>query len=193
MRFLCLHGGGTNAKIFEIQVGGLKQKLESRGYQLAFVNEHRTELQDIFDGPFYDHYPRGLSSPGPYLTASFAHVYRITSKTGPFDAVIGFSQGAALASALLIHHHDKIAESESLFKVGVSICAGTPYETSGISKLNPKPGTASIHIPTAHIVGMQDPLFEDGIKLYRLCEPSKVFLYNHGSKHMVPFHETTRA
>ena len=53
--------------------------------------------------------------------------------------------------------------------------------------IKPRPDTYPIVIPTAHIVGKQDPIYELSMQLYGLCEPSKAELYDHGSKHMVPF------
>ena len=53
--------------------------------------------------------------------------------------------------------------------------------------ITPQPDTYTITIPTAHIVGKLDPLYPESMKLYGLCEPSKAALYDHGSKHMVPF------
>lgn len=100
---------------------------------------------------------------------------------------MGFSQGAALAAAMLVHHDKTNPATAPLFRAAVFICGGAPYESSGIEQLAPQPDTYAITIPTAHIVGKKDPLYPESMKLYTLCEPSKAALYDHGSKHMVPF------
>ncbi|GAT18779.1 DUF341 family oxidoreductase [Aspergillus luchuensis] len=167
MRFLCLHGAGTNAEIFEIQSGGISYDLAKYGHTFKYYNgcmeaevEPRTssphalhtkdkirKLKGLFNGPFYNHYPRDRA-PGEYLAPAMKHVYDIIEREGPFDAVMGFSQGAALACAMIVHHAK--THQEPLFKVA-------------------------------------DELYPSSIHLSRLCEPSKMSFHDHGSKHMVPF------
>ncbi|OQE25698.1 hypothetical protein PENFLA_c008G04638 [Penicillium flavigenum] len=191
MRFLCLHGGGTNGEIFEIQIGGLRQILEKSGHRFKFMNgkinaKVEEELEGIVDGPFYNHYTRG-TSPGSSVLEAFDHTKRFIAEEGPFDAVIGFSQGAALAASLLIHQKKTQPAEPPLFRAAVFICGAAPWESSGLEHISPQPDTYPIAIPTANIVGKADSLFSEGVKLFELCEPAKAAFYDHGSKHMVPF------
>ncbi|KAL4937236.1 hypothetical protein BDV06DRAFT_203330 [Aspergillus oleicola] len=200
MRFLCLHGGSTSGEIFEIQSGGLTQALEQAGHKFHFMNgrldsDCEPELKCIVPPPFYNHYPRDIS-PGSDLQNAIQYTQRIISREGPFDAVMGFSQGAALAYSLLEHDYTTRKQTETetgssgspLFKAAVFICAGMPYDLSGKESASlPSEGGYVVTIPTAHIVGKQDALFEQGRKLYGLCEPSQAELYDHGGKHMIPF------
>ncbi|KAL4904626.1 hypothetical protein BDW74DRAFT_178721 [Aspergillus multicolor] len=199
MRFLCLHGASTSGEIFEIQSGGLVQALESQGHSFHFVNgrlnaECEPELQGIVPPPFYSHYPRDVN-PGTDLAAAIQYTLRTMEREGPFDGVMGFSQGAALAYSLLENHvATKGPDAEPLFKVAVFICAGTPYalDGSGPVELESLRGVDGgreykVRIPTAHIVGKQDRLYEQGLKLFGLCEPGMAEVYDHGGKHMIPF------
>ncbi|KAL4958143.1 serine hydrolase FSH [Aspergillus filifer] len=193
MRFLCLHGGSTSGEIFEIQSGGLTQPLEAAGHKFHFINgrldsDCEPELKGIVPPPFYNHYPRDCA-PGPDLQAAITYTLRTIEREGPFDAVMGFSQGAALAYALLEHDYRTRKEgAKPLFKAAVFICAGMPYDPSGKESARlEKEGEHVVRIPTAHIVGKQDALFEQGKKLYGLCEPGSAELYDHGGKHMIPF------
>ncbi|KAL4917718.1 serine hydrolase FSH [Aspergillus aurantiobrunneus] len=195
MRFLCLHGGSTSGEIFEIQSGGLVQPLESRGHKFHFINgrlnsDCEPELKGIVPPPFYNHYPRDIA-PGSDLLNAIEYTLRTIDREGPFDAVMGFSQGAALAYSLLDHHVQKNgASAPPLFKAAVFICAGAPYELGGREFAKGPEGDSEeykVKIPTAHIVGSQDSLYAQGLKLYGLCEPVKAELYDHGSKHMIPF------
>ncbi|KAJ5123038.1 Serine hydrolase FSH [Penicillium atrosanguineum] len=208
MRFLCLHGAGTNGEvrtfdrdnfnanprhqIFEIQTGGIRQQLEKKGHIFKFVNGKmdaavESELEGVVDGPFYNHYPRSPAVPSAHLKEAFEHVLNIIATEGPFDAVMGFSQGAALASALIAHQAKAHPEQPSLFRAAVFICGGAPWEGAGLNYIASQPDTYAINIPTANIVGKIDPLYPESMKLYQLCEPSKAAFYDHGSKHMVPF------
>lgn len=38
MRFLCLHGMGTNSSIFETQIAGMCQRLQDQGHEFIFVD-----------------------------------------------------------------------------------------------------------------------------------------------------------
>jgi hypothetical protein len=38
MKFLCLHGMGTNSAIFEAQLGPLCSRLEAEGHEFIFVD-----------------------------------------------------------------------------------------------------------------------------------------------------------
>lgn len=139
------------------------------------------------EGPFYNHYPRSPALPSARLTEAFEHVSRFIAEEGPFDAVMGFSQGAALAAAMIAHHEKTNPGAAPLFRAAVFICGGAPWDSSGIEYIAPKPDAFAITIPTAHIVGKLDPLYPESMKLFGLCEPAKAVFYDHESKHMVPF------
>ncbi|KAH8431554.1 uncharacterized protein LDX57_009216 [Aspergillus melleus] len=190
MRFLCLHGAGTSGEIFEIQSGGLSHPLSDKGHQFEYVDGRvqapvEPELAGICDGPFYNHYRRD-AAPGPELKQAMDHVLQIIEKKGPFDAVMGFSQGAALAFSMLVEHAK--THPTPLFKAAVFICAAPPFESSGQEVISLQPGEKyALSIPTANIVGKQDYLYESSMQLYSLCDPAKAEFYDHGSRHMIPF------
>ncbi|PYH45330.1 putative DUF341 family oxidoreductase [Aspergillus saccharolyticus JOP 1030-1] len=189
MRFLCLHGAGTSGEIFEIQAGGITYALEKKGHTFTFVNgriesEGEADIKDVFDGPFYSHYPRA-TKPGEDLARAIAYVQQIIDKEGPFDGVMGFSQGCALASAMIMQHAS--TSNTPLFKLAVFICGAAPFDPAGMELVEPTPGSYPITIPTTHIVGKQDALYPHSMKLYRLCDPTKAEFYDHGSRHLVPF------
>ena len=100
---------------------------------------------------------------------------------------MGFSQGAALAAALIVHHAATNPGAPPLFRVAVFLCGVVPFESSGVAQMVPRPDFYPITIPTAHVVGKLDPWYTEGVKLYGLCEPGMATYYDHGSKHMVPF------
>lgn len=78
---------------------------------------------------------------------------------------------------------------EPLFKCAVFVCAAAPFEVGGLGFLrnSDSDGKKVVDVPTAHILGKQDELFEQGMQLYGLCEPGKAVVYDHGLGHKVPF------
>lgn len=109
------------------------------------------------------------------------------AEEGPFDAVLGFSQGAALAASLIAQHNETHPGAAPLFRVAVFLCGADPWATSGLERMSRVDGAYPITIPTAHVVGALDPVCPQSMRLYALCEPSQAVFYDHGSKHMVPF------
>ncbi|GES63114.1 hypothetical protein ATEIFO6365_0014016200 [Aspergillus terreus] len=190
MRFLCLHGAGTSAEIFEIQSGGITQALEDEGHEFVYVDGRaesapEPDLQGAGIPPFFTHYCRD-QAPGEELGQAMDYVKDIIAKRGPFDAVMGFSQGCALAASLLVDH-GKIND-QPLFKLAVFICGAAPYDpANGLEFVTATEEKYPITIPTTHIVGKQDPVYSLSMKLYGVCDPSQADFYDHGSRHLIPF------
>ena len=68
---------------------------------------------------------------------------------GPFDGVIGFSQGAALASSMMLQHA-KSNPGEDLFGCAIFAGASLPYNLDDpASSLPPEGGRTKVILPTA--------------------------------------------
>ncbi|KAJ9654234.1 hypothetical protein H2198_006694 [Neophaeococcomyces mojaviensis] len=151
MRFLCLHGRGTNSDIFESQLGKRTRFLDylrpstRQGIHADFFNglaalvsriaPHHTF--DFVDAPFECSAAPGISEvyPAPYLAwhsrydpeyVSEVHDFlaSVIEEDGPYDGIMGFSQGASLAASLLLcHEHIRCSRPDEqldpLFKVAI--------------------------------------------------------------------------
>ena len=86
---------------------------------LSFV-----EIKSLFPGPYLCYYPLPT-----YENVKAAHEYieEIIDEEGPFDGVIGFSQGAALASSMMLEHA-KSNPLNDLFKIGIFAGASLPFD-----------------------------------------------------------------
>ena len=58
---------------------------------------------------------------------AFDYINEIIEEEGPFDGVFGFSQGAALASSMMLEH-SKAKPLDDLFKFAVFIAASLPFD-----------------------------------------------------------------
>lgn len=68
------------------------------------------------------------------MQAAFDYINEVIEEEGPFDGVFGFSQGAALASSMMLEH-SKRKPLDDLFKFAVFIAASLPFnldDTTGM-------------------------------------------------------------
>ncbi|XP_030818767.1 esterase OVCA2 [Camarhynchus parvulus] len=110
LRLLALHGYRQSARRLRQRTGALRKALRGRAELVAIDAPHRlpTSAEDDPDG---DDPPRGwwFSGPGTFeageaaaapagLEESLSAVAAALAEHGPFDGLLGFSQGAALAA-----------------------------------------------------------------------------------------------
>ncbi|KAK7744555.1 hypothetical protein SLS53_003440 [Cytospora paraplurivora] len=135
----------------------------------------------------------------PYCAKSFeeaiAALQRYLASEGPFDGVVAFSQGASLATAILV---DESRLQRSGLRCGIFLCGRLPFIDA-----RPSPGshpryphtTAApdgstplrIDVPTAHIWGAADEIEPgQGLALSKLCRPEVRYEHVHGGGHEVP-------
>ncbi|GME23002.1 serine hydrolase FSH [Neofusicoccum parvum] len=120
MRILCLHGYGTSAAILESQLS-------------AFIDSADPNYEFVFlDGEVECQKAQGVGNfvKGPFLcyNASFSpedvrHSCELITEfievEGPFDGVLGFSQGGSLALSYLMQHELEKATEPPPFKFAV--------------------------------------------------------------------------
>lgn len=86
------------------------------------------DLPDFVKGPFFCWY-EGLSSP----QCQEAHdlILETIEDEGPFDGVVGFSQGASLALSILLHDEINRPGQPPRFKFGVFLCSNLVISPDG--------------------------------------------------------------
>ena len=191
-RILCLHGGGTSALIFRIQLRRLQYALRNK-FQFVFA-----------DGPFDSGPGPGVlpvfEGCGPYYSWMYPpnqllgqkrvrQVLRDVIKTdgGKFVGVLGFSQGGRLTSGLLSDLQNKEDTQLPNWKFGVCLCASyPPYslewarkvaagqewkgESDGHGEIREPEAHEIIHIPSVHVRGTDDPHLEKGRRLVKFFD-----------------------
>ncbi|KAI0970357.1 serine hydrolase FSH [Xylaria arbuscula] len=126
IRILCLHGQGTSASIFRKQTEHMRKMLPA-DYQFYFFDgrhkcEADQEVLDFFLPPYWAWY----STPTTHsVLGAHGQVLSIIREHGEFDAVIGFSQGAAVAASLLLHQ--ELLGEEPVFKAAIFIGSPLPF------------------------------------------------------------------
>ncbi|KAF2119259.1 serine hydrolase-domain-containing protein [Lophiotrema nucula] len=105
VRILCLHGMGSNAAIFAQQTSSFRSLLAT-DHEMVFLEapnhcEPSPEVSGFYPAPYLCWYDTPTTEK---VAAAHKFVLNYIERRGPFDGVIGFSQGAALAASILLHH-----------------------------------------------------------------------------------------
>lgn len=125
-RILCLHGGGSNARIFQAQCRALKAELSHR-FRLVFADApfHSEPGPDVTlvyknfgpfrrwlrSGPNHPHIP--AQEAVEEIEDSLSWAMRESDRhgaTGEWVGIMGFSQGAKMAASLLLRQQIHAAE-----------------------------------------------------------------------------------
>ncbi|RAL67674.1 hypothetical protein DID88_008417 [Monilinia fructigena] len=127
MRFLCLHGKGTSAEIFSIQTATFRRLLPP-SYTFDFVDGPYTSspaagVSLFFDPPYYAYYHSWDPSA---IRESYSFLQEHIDKHGPYDGVMGFSQGCAFIAGFLLDHQVTRPHIPLPFSCVVFICGGIP-------------------------------------------------------------------
>ncbi|CAN6615809.1 family of serine hydrolases 3 [Trichomonascus vanleenenianus] len=198
-RILCLHGFVQNGPLFARKSSGVRKALSKIGYETVYLTAP-VELA-ISDLPFdlnvgslggdsangssdmRSWWPNSESAPEHYsLDQAFEAIKESIAQDGPYDGVLGFSQGAGLAGILCQMMH-KLHPDQPPLKFGVFY--------SGF-RVKPEEHqhyyTPPISTPTLHIMGTLDTVVseERTMWLYNSCEESKRTLLTHPGGHFVP-------
>ncbi|GME50736.1 hypothetical protein UA08_07742 [Neofusicoccum parvum] len=149
MRVLCLHGQGTNSRILRAQTESFRRLLPDH-YEFFYLDGAYEcgpgeGVAGVFPGPYRCYYPMPPTQDS--LRQAHELVLDAVDRDGPFDVVLGFSQGAALAASILLHNptttttahqrnhkgrsHDANADADPpLFRAAVFLCASQPFSIS---------------------------------------------------------------
>ena len=120
-----------------------------------------------------------------------AHEYltEIVEEDGPFEGILGFSQGAEVAASLLLYQGQNVQ-----FKFAVFIGGTQPFDVAALAagkdtqpvKMRAETHSARIQIPTAHVIGRSDAYREYSKAFLGLCNPREAKVYDHKGAHIVP-------
>ncbi|AMD18564.1 HBL338Wp [Eremothecium sinecaudum] len=198
-KILMLHGYAQSQEIFRSKTGGLRKALEKLGYELYYP-QGPLEIEHVDYGSGNDDNELAVNGKTDrhgwwrrdatgfftikQATLDYLHDYIIDK--GPFEGVIGFSQGAALAGYLCTDVRGILGLTSDMqpdFKFLVNF--------SGF-KLEPEIYAAKfkepLKIPSLHVVGELDTIVlqERTMALYDACHVDSRTLLKHTGGHFVP-------
>ena len=162
------------------------------------------EVDGLYEGPYYGYfrcdYSMSENASDSFREAwkngtfqdsvieAYNLIYNILEEEGPFGGIIGFSHGATLAAAFLLYHakNNPLDSPFATFRCAVFISGSAPLGENGVRLSLDEDVGALLKIPTVHVAGKTDELFEESLNLYRLCEKYTAKLVCHDKGHWVP-------
>ncbi|KAH8652665.1 serine hydrolase FSH [Tricladium varicosporioides] len=191
MRILCFHGRGSNSKVPEIYHGAaaLRYELGPDEHEYEFVEgtipcKADAGIKNLISDKdqCFAYFEHSL----PSVRAALQDLDDYISNNGPFHALLGFSEGAILAASFLANQK-KEAPARFDIRCAIFICGSPGIDCGGEGRLlNSEIDSGIIKIPTAHIIGENDPLFESGLELSRICHRHTREIVDHKGGHEVP-------
>ncbi|SCU82453.1 LADA_0C05402g1_1 [Lachancea dasiensis] len=201
-KILMLHGYAQSGAIFYAKTGGFRKNLAKLGYELFYPCAPNkisgADIRDMDDiastfntqAGTDDIYGWWLKDPNdeyrvPQNTKDFLRDYII--ENGPFDGIIGFSQGAGYAGYLCTDVRGLLSLSEEEqpnFKFFVSFSGFRMAPKWFQQRYEDSP----ITVPSLHVLGELDTVVESSrvMWLYDSCSEKSRTLLKHPGGHFVP-------
>lgn len=192
LKVLCLHGYRQNGKIFRERTGGFR-KLFKKHIEFTFVTAPHDIPEDVNLARPEEEREKGwwFSRPGRSYHAGDAtdictgyeeslHAIKETiAAEGPFDGILGFSQGAAFASLLCVLRSDPAAGIAFKFAI---LIAGFKSLVSLHATVYSNP----IDCPSFHTIGATDGVIPTQSSEDLLMVFINGTAYRHDGGHYIP-------
>ncbi|BCR93414.1 uncharacterized protein AKAW2_10460A [Aspergillus luchuensis] len=197
MHFLCFHGRGTNNQIMESQIAALRHELDAI-HTYDFVEGTiqaplAPELEAFFPakGGYFDYFSFDSAAS---VEKAVDDLSTFLETDGPYDGVIAFSLGAALAATYLIREAMRHPGKPLPVKCAIFLSGGAPLDPEALERGEVRLLNAAVAgnqllrgLPTAHIWGRNDDLWGDRSEtLYALCDPGERTMVLHDEGHAIP-------
>lgn len=189
LRVLCFHGFGTNKSILDYQLRQFKKFFKN----VEFISmngpiEVNTEYVTTNDPaliPLLQKYEKKCYSwiralhekPYVYMDQTMKYIIEFIKKEGPFDGILGFSQGGGVVtyfSYYIEFFKDKIKDWIPP-KFAILICSGGFFPPQPKKKF-------TIEMPSIHFIGENDFLFAKPLFTSTLFQKPIVIFHKEGHK-----------
>ncbi|XP_004237969.2 uncharacterized protein [Solanum lycopersicum] len=186
-RFLCLHGFRTSGKILKKQIFDkwpteVVDKLDLVFVDAPFPSQGKSEVEGIFDPPYYEWFQFNKEfTEYENFDKCLEYIEECMIKHGPFDGLLGFSQGAILSGALSGLQAKEVGLTKASKIKYLIIIGGAKFRNKSVAE---KAYSPAIACPSVHFLGEQDYLKKYGIELLESCVDPVVI--HHPRGHTIP-------
>ncbi|KAI8631179.1 serine hydrolase FSH [Xylariaceae sp. FL1651] len=192
MKFLCLHGYQQSAAIMQSETYFLKDIFDQtigEDVEFFYPSAPFPSVPTSSNQPTYAWWP---SDPNVRDIKTFSYLSTILDKYGPFDGIVGFSQGGSVGSlvAALLERPRRARPSNFTTSHGplrlVVSYSGYHEDDARLQKLYAQ----KIKTPILHFISSTDPVMaeERCFRLVKRCEDpdDRVIVYTGSGFHRVP-------
>ncbi|KAL6492784.1 hypothetical protein OROGR_032543 [Orobanche gracilis] len=159
LRLLCLHGFRTSGEIIKKQVTGKWPKSVLEKLDLVFVDapfpcQGKSDVEGIFDPPYYEWFQFNKEfTEYQNFEECLAYIENCMIKNGPFDGLLGFSQGAIISAALPGLQDNGVALARVPKIKVLIIIGGAKFKNLTVAE---KAFSSPIQCPSVHFLGDHD-------------------------------------
>ncbi|XP_038697636.1 esterase OVCA2-like [Tripterygium wilfordii] len=191
-RILCLHGFRTSGKILENLIRRRWSETALEKLDLDFLDgpfpaQGKSDVEGIFDPPYYEWY-QSYQDYKEYknFEECIAYIEDYMTKHGPFDGLLGFSQGALISAAMPGMQAQGVALRRVPKIKFLIIISGAKFKglQFGQPKLAANAFSSPIECPSLHFIGETDFLKQEGTALLESFVDPVVIYHLRG--HTVP-------
>lgn len=186
LRVLCLHGFRTSAAIFHKQVSrwdpSILQLLDLTFLDGPYPARGKSDVEAIFPGPYFEWYQFNKDfSELTNFEESKEFIIKYMQEHGPFDGLMGFSQGGVLSAAFAGQQQKGLAIQQHPPLRFIILVSGAGFNNQHqMHEYYSEP----VECPSVHIIGDQDHLRAVNEELVSKFKDPLVI--RHPGKHMVP-------
>ncbi|CAK7225212.1 hypothetical protein SCUCBS95973_005785 [Sporothrix curviconia] len=130
----------------------------------------------------------GVATTHRSTDAALKYLLKIMKERGPFEGIIGYSEGATVAATLLLHEQRRFQKEgiAPMFKYAIFFAGWPPVDPTTHAMILSDETDEVIEIPTCHIIGSLDPYLHGSMALYNVCDADTAYLFDHAKGHTLP-------
>ncbi|KAK1554430.1 hypothetical protein Q3G72_012045 [Acer saccharum] len=185
-RFLCIHGFRTSGEILKKQVEKwpqeVLQKIDLVFPDGPFPAQGKSDVEGIFDPPYYEWFQFNKEfTEYTNFDECLNYIEDYMIKHGPFDGLLGFSQGAILSAGLPGLQANGVALTKVPKIKFLVIIGGAQFKSPTVAE---KAYSSPIQCPSLHFLGDKDFLKPYGLELLNSCVDPVII--HHPKGHTIP-------
>ncbi|CAI0650714.1 Esterase FUS5 [Colletotrichum fructicola] len=130
----------------------------------------------------------GIATTHRSTDRAIKYISEIVQKRGPFDGIIGYSEGATVASTFMLYEQRRLKRSgqKPAFKYGIFFAGWPPVDPKSHALVLSDESDERIEARTLHIIGSLDPYVDGSMALYNMCDADTAYLFDHAKGHTLP-------
>lgn len=193
MKLLALHGFRTNVQVLEFQLRGIVKAFprDTKVYTLNGLYKAKgpayEKVVEFFgDGPYFEWWNttiQDMNTKYEGVEESLKYVKQFIKENGPFDVLLGFSQGSILAGILNAHYHLNNTNQCIPWKIVIHSSGLLPRDEMYRKEIQSVKEYTTFQI---FLIGRLDELKEQTEELAKVYPSGLKRIYYHDKGHQFP-------